>query len=92
MVSRAAGLALFLSAILLAVVYIYGLIIAPDTIIWNIKLSDLLIRLTTLFIMLTISFFLGYMGYSIFTSPTPRPIEEIAKEYMEKTKQVVSSL
>lgn len=86
MVSKATGLTLLLSAILLVIIYIYGLIIAPDIIIWNIKLSDLLIRLTILFIVFTISFFLGYLGYSILTTPTPRPIEEIVREYMETTK------
>lgn len=86
MASRISGLLLIIVALLLIAIYIYGLIIAPDTIVLNMKISDLLIKCTVLIIIVIISFILGYLGYSILTSPVPRPIEEIVKEYKETAR------
>lgn len=82
------GIVLILVAVIIAVIYILGLVIAPDvTVFNNLKLSDLLIRYTTLALMLIISGVLGYIGYLIVTSPIPKPVEELVKEYREQTKK-----
>ena len=83
---KVTGLLLTLIAIVIALIYIVGLVVAPDTPIGTTTLGDVLVRYTILVIMLIISIVIGYMGYLIFVSPTPRPIEELVKEYREYSK------
>ncbi len=83
---RVTGILLILIAITIALIYLIGLVIAPDMKIAGSTLSDLLIRYTVLIVMLIVSGIIGYIGFIIYTSPTPRPIEEIVKEYKEYTK------
>lgn len=88
MPSKIYGIVLILVAIVVAVIYILGLVIAPDIeILPDVTFSELLIRYTTLALMLIISGILGYVGYLIATSPIPKPVEELVKEYREQTKK-----
>ena len=83
---RAIGILLMLAAFTIALIYLIGLVVAPDTPVAGSTLGDILVRYTILAIMLIISGVIGYIGYLIYTSPTPRPIEEIIKEYKEYAK------
>lgn len=83
---KVTGLLLMLLAVVIALIYIIGLVVAPDTQIGQTTLGDILVRYTVLIIMLIISGVVGYMGYLIFVSPAPRPIEELVKEYREYSK------
>ncbi len=83
---RVTGILLMLAGITIALIYLVGLVIAPDAVVAGVRLSDLLIRYTILIIMLIISGILAYIGFLIYTSPTPRPIEEIVREYKEYTR------
>ncbi len=80
---KVTGLLLMLIAVVIALIYLVGLVVAPDTPIGNTTLGNILVRYTVLIIMLIISAILGYMGYLIFIAPAPRPIEELVKEYKE---------
>ncbi|MEM0355550.1 MAG: hypothetical protein QXT88_04235 [Desulfurococcaceae archaeon] len=81
------GVILMLIAVILALVYIVGLIISPDAPVYgHLTLSEVLIRYTILAIILIISGILGYLGYLVSTSPVPKAIEELVKEYKEQTK------
>jgi predicted DNA-binding transcriptional regulator len=85
--SKATGITLMITAFIIALIYLIGLVIAPDTPVGGgLTLADVLVRYTILVFMLIIAGVIGYIGYIIFTSPTPRPIEEIVKEYKEYTK------
>lgn len=83
---KVSGLLLMLAAFTIALIYLVGLVVAPDTPVAGSTLGDILVRYTILIIMLIISGIIGYIGYLIYTSPTPRPIEEIIKEYKEYAK------
>ncbi|OYT40703.1 MAG: hypothetical protein B6U89_01300 [Desulfurococcales archaeon ex4484_58] len=87
MSSKVYGILLMLSSIVIALIYIIGLVIAPDTIVYgDVKLSEVLMRYTVLILMLAIAGIIGYIGYLIFTLPIPKPVEEIIKEYRESSK------
>ncbi len=86
MSSKVYGIILVLVAITIALIYLIGLLLAPGFEIFGEKISTLLIRYTVLVIMLVISGIIGYIGYLILTSPVPKPVEEIIKEYKEATK------
>ncbi|RLG82377.1 MAG: hypothetical protein DRO40_07810 [Thermoprotei archaeon] len=83
MVSKIFGVLLIIIAVLIIVLYIYGLIIDPDRVVYGIKLSELLVKYTILVIMFVIACIIGYIGYLIVTTPKPKSIEEFIKEYEE---------
>jgi len=84
--SKVYGLILVLVAITLITIYTIGLIIAPDmTVYGGLKLSEVLIHYTIYVFILLISIILGYIGYLLLTSPVPKPVEEIVKEFKEQT-------
>ncbi len=84
--NKVLGILLLLASISLILLYVIGLVIAPDTNIYGYRLGDLLVRYTILALMLIISIIIGYIGYLVFTSPVPRPVEEIIKEYKEAAR------
>ncbi len=87
MASKGYGILLILIAILLVILYLVGLIIAPDMVIFGgLTFSQILVRYTIFIFVLIIAGVLGYIGYLILTSPVPRPVEDIIKEYKEHTK------
>jgi len=83
LVSKIFGVLLIIIAVLIIVLYIYGLIIDPDRVVYGIKLSELLVKYTILVIMFVIACIIGYIGYLIVTTPKPKSIEEFIKEYEE---------
>jgi len=84
--SKVYGLILVLVAIALITIYTIGLIIAPDmTVYGNLTFSQALIHYTIYVFILLISIILGYIGYLLLTSPVPKPVEEIVKEFKEQT-------
>lgn len=84
--SKFFGILLIIIAIIIAILYVYGLIIDPDKIIYGVKLSELLIKITILVVMLTVACIIGYIGYLITSTPKPKSIEEIIEEYQEMRK------
>jgi len=84
--SKVYGAILIIVAVAIATLYLIGLVIAPETPIFGTTLSELLIRYTVLAFILLISVVLAYIGFMILTSPIPKPVEEIIKEYREHTK------
>ncbi|MEM0380610.1 MAG: hypothetical protein QXX35_01795 [Desulfurococcaceae archaeon] len=83
---RLYGVLLIFIAIALALLYLIGLVIIPDYKVFNKSFSEILIKYTILVLMLLISGVIGYIGYLIATSPVPKPVEEIIKEYREQTR------
>lgn len=80
------GALLITIAIVLALLYLIGLVIIPEYEVFGKKFSEILIKYTILVFMLIVSGIIGYIGYLIVTSPVPKPVEEIIKEYREQTK------
>jgi len=80
------GAALLILSIVLVLVYLIGLIIAPDTVIFDsITLSQILVRYTIFALILIIAAILAYTGFVIATSPN-KPLDEILKEYREQVE------
>lgn len=84
--SRLYGVLLLIIAVILALLYLIGLVIIPEYRVFDKTFSEILIKYTILVFMLIISGVIGYIGYLIATSPVPKPVEEIIKEYREQTK------
>ncbi len=88
---KATGYLLLAVSVILVIVYVYGIVIAPDTPVMGEKLSTILITYTVLAIVFIIAGVLGYLGYLIVSTPLPKPVEEFIKEYSEEIKKVKTS-
>lgn len=86
MIGKLYGVLLIIVAAIIALLYLIGLVIIPEYVVFNKTFSEILIRYTILVFMLILSGVIGYIGYLIATSPVPKPVEEIIKEYREQTK------
>ena len=81
------GTLLMLSSVVLTLIYIFLLFIVTDT---NIQL--LTIRITILLAIIGISGIMGWIGYTLITTPPPKEIEEIEKEIEEEIKRLEKEL
>jgi len=77
------GLALILVSAIVIVVYIW-LVWFP---LWN-GLDILLLKLTGTVAVAGVFGVLGWIGYTLATTPPPKPIEEIEKELEEELKKL----
>jgi len=75
---QALGLLLFLGSAVGAVLYLWLVFFSP----WQM----LVLQITAFFAVGFILFILGWIGYTLATTPPPKPIEEIEKE-LESSKE-----
>lgn len=75
---QALGLLLFLGSIICAVLYLWLVFLSP----WQM----LVLQVTAFVAVGFILFILGWIGYTLATTPPPKPIEEIEKE-IESVKE-----
>ncbi|MEM3713010.1 MAG: transcriptional regulator [Thermoproteota archaeon] len=75
---QALGLLLFLGSVVGAVLYLWLLFLSP----WQM----LVLQITAFVAVGFILFILGWIGYTLATTPPPKPIEEIEKE-IESAKE-----
>ncbi|MBO3800349.1 MAG: transcriptional regulator [Candidatus Brockarchaeota archaeon] len=75
---QALGLLLFLGSVVGAILYMWLVFLSP----WQM----LVLQLTAFFAVGFILFILGWIGYTLATTPPPKPIEEIEKE-IESVKE-----
>ncbi|MEM1554096.1 MAG: transcriptional regulator [Thermoproteota archaeon] len=75
---QALGLLLFLGSIVGAVLYLWLVFLSP----WQM----LVLQITAFVAVGFILFILGWIGYTLATTPPPKPIEEIEKE-IESAKE-----
>ncbi|MEM1557669.1 MAG: transcriptional regulator [Thermoproteota archaeon] len=76
---QALGLLLFLGSIVGAILYLWLVFLSP----WQM----LVLQITAFVAVGFILFILGWIGYTLATTPPPKPIEEIEKE-IEGIKEV----
>jgi len=69
---QALGLLLFLGSVVGAILYLWLVFLSP----WQI----LVLQITAFIAVGFIMFILGWIGYTLATTPPPKPIEEIEKE------------
>jgi len=87
---RVIGIGLVAVSIVVILVYFWLLFIPPD---WNVPLldisvTDFLIRLTVMIGVLGVFGILAWIGYTLATTPPPKPIEEIEREIEEELKKL----
>lgn len=72
-----------LVAVSVAVIFLYGWLM------WfNEELSMVLIKLTLTIAVIAVFGILAWIGYTLATTPPPKPIEEIEKEIEEELKKL----
>lgn len=72
-----------LVAVSIAVIFLYGWLM------WfNEELSMVLIKLTLTIAVIAVFGILAWIGYTLATTPPPKPIEEIEKEIEEELKKL----
>ena len=72
------GVLLMAASIIVAIIYIYALLSPAYTM--------LVLQLTAGAIVLAVLFIIGWIGYTLATTPPPPPIEELEKELEEEAK------
>ena len=87
---RVIGVGLVVVSVLVILVYFWLLFIPPDWTVPILQLSvtDFLIRLTVMVGVLGVFGILAWIGYTLATTPPPKPIEEIEKEIEEELKKL----
>lgn len=78
------GLSLLIVSIVVVIVYGYLLFLSPETI------SMMLMKLTLFIAVGAVFGILAWIGYTLATTPPPKPIEEIEKEIEEELKKLES--
>jgi predicted DNA-binding transcriptional regulator len=76
---QALGLLLFLGSVVGAILYLWLVFLSP----WQM----LVLQVTAFLAVGFVLFILGWIGYTLATTPPPKPIEEIEKE-IESTKEL----
>ncbi|MEL9908103.1 MAG: transcriptional regulator [Desulfurococcus sp.] len=74
------GWGLLAASIIIVLIYAYILFLTPY--------SGLLMQLTLLIAVAGVFGILGWIGYTLATTPPPKPIEEIEKEIEEELKKL----
>ncbi|MCD6300637.1 MAG: hypothetical protein J7L82_01030 [Staphylothermus sp.] len=80
------GISLTSISFLLILIYTLGLFIYPDLKIFNVELSELLIKGTIYVLILVFACIIGYIGYN-YLKTSPPDIEEVLREYKEYVRK-----
>jgi len=76
------GIGLVIISILAVLIYAYLVFLTPP------ELSFLVLKLTVFLAFLAVFGILAWIGYTLATTPPPKPIEEIEKEIEEELKKL----
>ncbi len=87
---RVIGVGLVVVSIVVILVYFWLLFIPPDWVVplLDIRVTEFLIRLTVMIGVLGVFGILAWIGYTLATTPPPKPIEEIEREIEEELKRL----
>ncbi len=88
---RAIGVGLVAVSVIVILIYFWLLFIPPKD--WNVPVlnmhvTDFLIRLTVMVGVLGVFGILAWIGYTLATTPPPKPIEEIEREIEEELRKL----
>ncbi|MEM4971638.1 MAG: transcriptional regulator [Sulfolobales archaeon] len=76
------GLGLMVISAVIILIYLYGLFFAED------RIAEILIKITIFVAVTGVMGILGWIGYTLATTPPPKPIEEIEKEIEAELKKL----
>jgi predicted DNA-binding transcriptional regulator len=87
---RVIGVGLVVVSLVVILVYFWLLFIPPGWTVplLNIHVTEFLIRLTVMVGVLGVFGILAWIGYTLATTPPPKPIEEIEREIEEELKKL----
>ncbi len=85
---QAIGIALLIVSIVVILVYCWLLFKPPDWSVLGMSIDFFLIKLTAAIAVIGVFVILGWIGYTLATTPPPKPIEEIEKEIEEEIKRL----
>jgi predicted DNA-binding transcriptional regulator len=88
---KAIGIALLVIGVLVILFYAFALF-APSVIGLNEEFSMLLVKITVFVAVAAVMGILAWIGYTLATTPPPKPIEEIEKEIEEELKKLEKEL
>jgi predicted DNA-binding transcriptional regulator len=94
MASRDQVIGAALMAISIVVVVAYGLLVfkPPDWVIAGMRVDEFMVKLTLFILVAGVFGLLAWIGYTLATTPPPKPIEEIEKEIEEELKKLEREL
>lgn len=82
------GVGLLAISAIVIIVYGYLMFLPPELVILGMAVDLFLIKLTLFIAVLAVFVILGWIGYTLATTPPPKPIEEIEKELEEELKEI----
>ena len=85
---RAIGIGLVIVGIAVILFYLWGLFFPSNISVAGIPLDLFLIKLTVFLAVVLVMGLLAWIGYTLATTPPPKPIEEIEKEIEEELKKL----
>jgi len=89
---RLIGSAILVVSIVIIVVYLWLLFMPPQWEIRGMKIDIFLLKLTAAVAIVGVFGILAWIGYTLATTPPPKPIEEIEKELEEELKKLEKEL
>lgn len=85
---RVVGAIMMLISIVAILFYVYSLFINPEAKILDTTLYDITVRMTIMFAALGFFGILAWVGFTLLTTPPPKPIEEIEREIEKELKKI----
>ena len=89
---RLIGSAILLVSVIVIIVYIWLLFLPPEWQIRGMSVDIFLLKLTAAVAVVAVFGILAWIGYTLATTPPPKPIEEIEKELEEELKKLEKEL
>lgn len=90
---RAVGAGLVIVSLIIIVVYVWLLFFPPQGVtIGGVPVDVFLLKLTAAIAVVAVFGILAWIGYTLATTPPPKPIEEIEKEIEEELRKLEKQL
>jgi predicted DNA-binding transcriptional regulator len=89
---RLIGSAILAVSVAIIVIYVWLLFLPPQWQISGMSIDIFLLKLTAAIAVIGVFGILAWIGYTLATTPPPKPIEEIEKELEEELKKLEKEL
>ncbi len=86
------GIALLVASVAIILVYGYLVFFPPPLYVMGVSVDIFVLKLTGFIAILAVFGIMAWIGYTLATTPPPKPIEEIEKEIEEELKKLEEEL
>ncbi len=86
------GWGLFGGSLAIAIIYVWLLFFPPPIKVFGMSLDVFVLKLTGAIAVCAVGGIVAWIGYTLATTPPPKPIEEIEKELEEELKKLEEEL